>query len=149
MAKEIECKYLVVDDSFKKSSTKKLHIVQGYLSTDPEATIRVRICDSNAFITIKGINKGAVRDEWEYPIPIDDAKEIMKCCKNRLIDKIRYIVPYKGKIWEIDEFHGKHHGLILAEIELDDENETVAIPPFVGKDVTGDAAYYNSVLAGI
>ena len=149
MALEIERKFLVINDTYRLMASKSYNIKQGYLSTRKDATVRVRIKNKNAFITIKGLNKGATRCEWEYSIPYDDAIEMMALSQGVVIDKIRYIVEYEGFIWEIDEFKGAHDGLVVAEIELKDENETFPIPPFIGEEVTGNVAYYNSTLAGV
>lgn len=150
MAKEIERKFLVTDTSYRQMSAVRHAIRQGYLSVRKESTVRVRIKDDAAFITVKGITTGATRDEWEYPIPTKDAEDMLiglSCGK--IIDKTRFIVHHEGHTWEVDEFHGCHDGLVIAEIELESENETFSLPGFVGKEVTGDAAYYNSSLAGI
>lgn len=149
MALEIERKFLVINDIYRLMASKSYNIKQGYLSTRKDATVRVRIKNKNAFITVKGLNKGATRCEWEYSIPYDDAIEMMALSQGVVIDKIRYIVEYEGFIWEIDEFKGAHEGLVVAEIELKDENETFPIPPFIGEEVTGNVAYYNSTLAGV
>lgn len=149
MALEIERKFLVINDIYRLMASKSYNIKQGYLSTRKDATVRVRIKNKNAFITIKGLNKGATRCEWEYSIPYDDAIEMMALSQGVVIDKIRYIVEYEGFIWEIDEFKGAHDGLVVAEIELKDENETFPIPPFIGEEVTGNVAYYNSTLVGV
>lgn len=149
MALEIERKFLVINDTYRLMASKSYNIKQGYLSTRKDATVRVRIKNKNAFITVKGLNKGATRCEWEYSIPYDDAIEMMALSQGVVIDKIRYIVEYEGFIWEIDEFKGAHEGLVVAEIELKDENETFPIPPFIGEEVTGNVAYYNSTLAGV
>ena len=149
MALEIERKFLVINDIYRLMASKSYNIKQGYLSTRKDATVRVRIKNKNAFITVKGLNKGATRCEWEYSIPYDDAIEMMALSQGVVIDKIRYIVEYEGFIWEVDEFKGDHDGLVVAEIELKDENETFPIPPFIGEEVTGNVAYYNSTLAGV
>lgn len=149
MAKEIERKFLVKSHSYRKLASKHHKILQGYISTRIDATIRVRLCDDKAFVTIKGKNNGASRNEWEYSIPYNDAIEILTLVEGHLIEKTRYIVDYGNHKWEIDEFHGAHEGLVIAEIELSDENETFPIPPFIDQEVTGNAKYYNSALAGI
>ena len=144
MGKEIERKFLVLNDQYRKSAIRSVHITQAYISTDPNATVRVRIMDSKAFITIKGITSNATRDEWEYEIPCHDAKEIMdRCAKTPIIDKTRYY--YNG--WEIDEFHGHLEGLTVAEIELDTPESQFDKPSFIGREVTDDKCYYNSVLS--
>jgi len=146
MALEIERKYLVSNDSYKPMATIAIDIWQGYLSTAPEATVRLRIADDKAFITIKGKNVGATRSEWEYEIPLADAIPMKPLCKAKL-EKKRFIVPFKGHRWEVDQFNGHNSGLVLAEIELKCEDEPFAIPPFIGEEVTGDPKYYNSNLS--
>jgi len=147
MAKEIERKFLVKNSSFKALAANVCRIRQGYLSRTPEATVRVRIADGKAFLTVKGKNRGAVRDEWEYSIPVSDADEMLqRCTPGRILDKTRYVVPFGGDTWEIDEFHGDLSGLIVAEIELTAADATFGIPDFIGEEVTGDARYYNSNL---
>lgn len=147
MGKEIERKHLVVDGSFVDMAVASRHIVQGYLSTQADATVRVRIADDTAYITVKTRNHGAVRNEWEYQIPAADAKDILTTAHAPTIEKTRYIVPYEGFTWEVDVFHGRLSGLIIAEIELPAEDTPYSVPPFAGRDVTGDPHYYNSVLA--
>lgn len=151
MSKEIERKFLVRSSEYRDLATQKKEMMQGYLSLDPDATVRVRIVDEEAFITVKSRNKGAVRNEWEYSIPVDEGTEMLKtCCKSRLIEKTRYIVEAgDGLKWEIDEFHGSLDGLVVAEIELPEEDYPVILPEFVGKEVTGDPRYYNSSLASL
>lgn len=151
MAKEIERKFLVNDMSFVDFAERSIDIAQGYLSTDPDATVRVRVSGSNAWITVKSRNHGAVRGEWEYEIPLADAREMLAaCCGNRTLEKTRYIVDAGGGLrWEVDVFHGRHDGLVIAEIELPDPETPFSIPPFIGREVTGDPAYYNSVLSGV
>ena len=148
MAKEIELKFLVTDRTFVNIATSHSRIRQCYLSDSPDATVRIRLKDDNAYITVKGRNHGCVRDEWEYEIPAQDALEMAEHLSHGLaIDKTRYIVPYKGYVWEVDEFHGNHEGLIIAEVEMPSANCTPELPPFIGKEVTGDPQYYNSSLA--
>lgn len=148
MGKEIERKYLVVDDSFKSMAVRAYNIEQAYLSSDPASTVRVRIAADRGFITVKGRNQGAVRDEWEYEIPLDDAREIItSLCAGRHIVKTRYIVPFEGLNWEIDEFHGHLEGLVVAEIELPSASFVLPpLPGFIGAEVTSDPRYYNSCL---
>lgn len=144
MAKEIERKFLVESDAFMSHVTKSYDIIQGYLSDNPEATVRIRLRGNEAFLTVKGLSHGVTRDEWEYPIPVDDARSMLAICPpDEVLSKTRYIC---GR-WEIDRFHGRHKGLILAEIELTSADESVEIPDFIGREVTGDPRYYNSVLA--
>lgn len=148
MAKEIERKFLVSDGSYADLSVSHSRMRQSYLSDRPEATVRVRISGERAMLTVKGPNSGAVRDEWEWPIPVDDAEEMLsRLVLGRSIDKTRYIVPYGGQRWEIDEFHGPLEGLVVAEVELPSADTVIEFPPFVGREVTGDPAYYNSNLS--
>lgn len=147
MGKEIERKFLVKDNSFIGMATDRKDIMQGYLSVNPDATVRVRVAGEKAFITVKGRNSGAVRDEWEYPLPLADAREMLKRCCSGCIFKTRYIVPFDARVWEVDVFAGRLAGLIVAEVELDSADAAVTLPPFAGREVTDDARYYNSVLS--
>lgn len=146
MALEIERKFLVADNSFKAESVESHNICQGYLSRDPTRTVRIRIRDSKGFITVKGVTVGCVREEFEYEIPYEDAERLLALCQPPVLKKVRYIVPFGGFRWEIDEFLSREDGLILAEVELPDAEATVELPPFVGEEVTGNPAYYNSNL---
>lgn len=146
MAFEIEHKYLVTNDNYKNLATSKFHIYQGYLSREPERTVRVRIKTDRAYITIKGKNEGTKRLEFEYEIPKEDALKMLELCQQPILEKVRYNVPYKGKLWEVDEFLGSNKGLILAEIELTSEGESYDKPDFIGENVTGNSKYYNSNL---
>lgn len=146
MALEIEHKYLVKNDSFRGLATAEFRISQGYLSKDPERTVRVRVKGDRGYLTVKGINEGVIRQEYEYEIPLKEAENMLRMCLNPVIEKTRYIVEYGGKVWEVDEFSGIRSGLVTAEIELKSADETYPLPPFVGDDVTGVAAYYNSNL---
>ncbi len=148
MAQEIERKYIVINDNFKSMSTRSCHIIQGYIHTEPRAVVRVRVRDDKAFLTIKGENKGAIRSEWEYEIPVNDARKMLdELCQGSVIEKTRYIVDYDSHIWEVDCFDAPCKGLVVAEIELKTEDEKFTLPPFVGREVTGDPSYYNSNLA--
>ena len=148
MAKEIERIFLVKDNSYVKMATELRDIRQTYLNDRPEATVRLRVKGDRAWITVKGKNTGAVRDEWEYEIPVADAEEMAaRLAGGWSIDKTRYIVPYAGHVWEVDVFHGRHAGLTLAEVELADAAAEVELPPFIATEVTGNPAYYNSTLA--
>lgn len=149
MAIEIEHKYLVISDQYKLMSELKSEISQGYLSRTPSRTVRVRIKDDKGFLTVKGITEHDSRMEFEYQIPKTDAEEMMAFCECVPLQKTRYIVNYCGNRWEVDEFHGKLEGLVLAEIELKHSGEHYELPPFVGKNVTGDPKYYNSALNGV
>lgn len=149
MGKEIERKFLVDNVAYKTHAVKEIAMCQGYLCTDPSRTVRVRIAGDKAFITIKGISSGAIRSEWEYEVPVDDAHAMLEeCCGGKFLSKTRYIIPAEDSdlYWEIDEFHGPFEGLILAEIELPSEDFPVTIPEYIGKEVTGQKAYYNSAL---
>ncbi len=148
MAKETERKFLVKNDSFKQQAVKALRITQGYISSVPERTVRVRIKGEKGFITIKGIGNesGASRFEWEKEIPVKDVKELLKICEPGVIDKTRYIVPVGNHTFEVDEFYGDNKGLVVAEVELKEENEEFEKPDWLGEEVTGDVKYFNSML---
>ena len=144
---EIEHKYLV-SGPYKHLATEVHHIIQGYLSDSPERTVRIRLRDDQAFITIKGKSSasGLSRYEWEKEIPADEARQLLVLCLPGTIDKHRYLVPHAGRTWEVDEFHGHLEGLTLAELEVETEATTLALPEFIGQEVTGDPRYYNSQL---
>jgi adenylate cyclase len=146
---EIERKYLVTSLAFKDEAFNQNEIAQGYLNSNPERTVRIRIKGEKGFITIKGIGNesGASRMEWEKEIPLDEAKALLKLCEKGAIEKTRYEVKSGNHIIEIDEFHGGNEGLIMAEIELKDENESIEKPIWLGTEVTGDKRYYNSYLS--
>ena len=145
--KEIERKFLVKDTSYKKMAVSKSRIVQAYLSTDRHATVRIRVAGNNAWLTIKGCNQGCVRDEWEYPVPVAEALEMCCLARTAPIEKTRWIVPFEGYEWEVDEFDGHLKGLTVAEVEMPDEGCAPPLPDFAGREVTGDARYYNSMLS--
>lgn len=146
MNQEIERKFLVTGD-FMPYVVSKKEITQGYLNTDPHRTVRIRISNESAFITIKGITNGISRYEWEHPIELKDALELIKLCNKGLIRKTRYIVPTSGDLqFEIDVFHDNLDGLIIAEIELPTTDTTFDKPTWLGKEVTGNPKYYNSNL---
>lgn len=146
---EIERKFLVTSDVFKAESFKKTRITQGFLSTDPERVVRVRVKGNQGFLTIKGLSNttGTSRFEWEKEIKLEEAESLLKICKKGVIDKIRYEVKIANHIYEIDEFFGDNQGLVIAEIELESEEETFEKPNWLGKEVTGDVKYYNSQLS--
>lgn len=148
MAQEIEKKFLVKSDDFKAEAFKATRITQGYLSSVPERTVRVRIKGDKGFITIKGIGNasGASRFEWEKEIPVEDVRELLKLCEPGVIDKTRYLVKAGPYTWEVDEFYGDNEGLVVAEIELPQENATFDRPAWAGFEVTGDKRFYNSML---
>ena len=147
MAQEIERKFLV-DGEFKSLATKSMRITQGYLSSVPERTVRVRIKGDKGFITIKGIggDSGASRYEWEKEIAVSEVEELLKICEAGVIDKTRYLVASGGHTFEVDEFYGDNEGLTVAEVELASEDEDFEKPLFLGQEVTGDVKYYNSML---
>ncbi len=146
MALEIEHKYLVKNDSYRQWAVASYQISQGYLCKHPERTVRVRIKGDKGYLTVKGKNHGASRCEYEYEISRADAENMLSICLSPILEKIRYIIPYEGHIWEVDEFAGHRAGLVTAEIELGSEDETYVKPDFIGENVTGDPAYYNSNL---
>ncbi len=147
MAKEIERKFLVKTKDFLLLANKSYRIEQAYLATNP--TVRVRVRDDEAFLTLKTASQdgGLSRDEWEYAIPLEDAREMMRHAKGRCIIKTRYLVEYEGHTWEVDVFEGEYEGLMLAEIELSSLSESFVLPPWVGEEVTGQVAYYNAHMA--
>ena len=146
MAKEIERKFLVKGDSWRGLASGK-RFRQGCLSAIKERTVRVRTVGDKGFITVKGINTGATRSEYEYEIPLSDASEMLdQLCERPLIEKTRYRIWFGDLAWEVDEFEGKDLGLITAEIELKDENQPVSLPDWIGPEVTDDPRYYNSNL---
>ncbi|WP_309498019.1 CYTH domain-containing protein [Sulfurovum sp.] len=146
MGIEIEHKFLIDKDKLPKLQN-GFSIKQGYIQTIDHTTVRVRIRDKDAFLTIKGENKGATRLEFEYPIPINDANEMLKdLCNTSVIDKTRYLLKHEGHIWEIDIFEGENIGLVIAEIELENEDEAFTLPNWVTKEVTNDTKYFNSNL---
>jgi len=148
MANEIERKFLVKSENFKKEANKKTRITQGYLSSVPERTVRVRTKGDKGYITIKGIGNtsGATRYEWEKEIPAEEVEELLKICEPGVIDKTRYLVKVGNHTFEVDEFYGENKGLTVAEIELSSESESFEKPAWLGDEVTGDTKYYNSML---
>ena len=146
---EIERKYLVTSLAFKNEYYTKNEIAQGYLSSNPERTVRVRIKGNKGYLTIKGIGNesGASRFEWEKEIELNEAKQLLKLCEKGVIEKTRYEVKSGNHIIEVDEFHGDNNGLIIAEIELEDENESIEKPHWLGNEVTNDERYYNSYIS--
>ena len=147
MAQEIERKFLVNGD-FKSEAFKSTRITQGYLSSVPERTVRVRVKGDKGFITIKGIGNesGASRFEWEKEIPVDEVRDLLKICEPGVIDKTRYLVKNGDLTFEVDEFYGDNDGLTVAEIELPDEDTQFNRPAWLGEEVTGDVRFYNSML---
>ncbi len=148
MAQEIERKFLVIGE-FKKEAYQSNRIVQGFLSSNPERTVRIRIKGEKGFITIKGISNtsGTSRFEWEKEIALNEAEELLKLCETGIINKTRYLVKSGNHTFEVDEFYGENQGLVVAEIELSTENELFKKPVWLGNEVTGDKKYYNSTLS--
>lgn len=147
MALEIERKFLV-KGGFKHEAHKSYRIKQGFLSSVPERTVRIRIREEQAFLTIKGKGNasGVSRYEWEKEIKLEEAKELLLLCEPGIIDKTRYLVAVGTHVFEVDEFYGENQGLILAEIELSSEEESFEKPEWLGEEVSGDVRYYNSAL---
>lgn len=147
MATEIERKFLVRGRKWRHGAAKRVR--QGYLSRDEERTVRVRISGKRASLTIKGIARGAARPEFEYTIPLRDAQRLLKLCDRPPLEKKRYTVRHAGATWEIDEFLGANSGLVVAEIELDDERQAFEAPAWLSREVTDDPRYLNSNLADV
>lgn len=146
MAVEIERKYLIDLEKIGKLENGN-RIKQGYITTNKNAVVRVRIKNKKAYLTIKSSNTGVSRLEFEYEIPFDEANEMLdKLCEKPLIDKIRYIIKHDKHIWEIDIFYGDNEGLVVAEVEIEDENEVVTLPLWIKEEVTMDNRYFNSNL---
>ena len=148
MAIEIEHKFLLASDAWREQVSHSVIYKQGYLSSQPTSSIRVRISDNQAWLNIKSATIGTQRHEYEYEIPLTDAQEILdNLCLKPVIEKTRHFVMHNNHLWEIDEFDGENAGLIVAEIELDSADETFAKPDWIGADVTQDMRYYNNNLA--
>lgn len=147
MAQEIERKFLIEGD-FKAEAYAQSRIIQGYISSARGRTVRVRIRDGKGFLTIKGASNdsGTSRYEWEKELPLDEAEELMKLCEPGIIDKTRYLVRSGVHTFEVDEFYGENAGLVVAEVELNSEDEAFVKPGFIAQEVTGDVRYYNSQL---
>ena len=147
MGIEIERKFTLKNDSWRNDVQRSQRYVQGYLAGNDRSSIRVRIAGEKANLNIKSATLGIFRNEYEYDIPLADAEEMLeKLCEKPIIDKIRHFVIFDGKTWEIDEFSGENKGLIVAEIELNDENEVITLPEWADEDVSHDARYYNVCL---
>lgn len=146
---ETERKFLVQSDTFKEEADTAEHIIQGFLNTHPERTVRIRITDDFGYLTIKGLSgkSGASRFEWEREIPLKEARHLLLLCEKGFVEKTRYRIRAGDHIIEVDEFHGDNDGLVIAEIELNDEYEPFEKPGWLGKEVTGDIRYYNSQLS--
>ncbi len=145
MATEIERKFLVVGDQWRKESGTR--ISQGYLGSAEGQEVRVRLTGTQAFLTVKGLPRGGVRKEYEYEIPSRDGAEMLKMCLGFPVEKVRHVVFHDGMKWEVDEFIGENAGLVVAEVELDHEGQELNLPPWVGAEVTEDTRFYNANLA--
>jgi adenylate cyclase len=147
MATEIERKFLVVGEQWRELAVGTVYR-QGYIFSDIRRTVRVRVAGEKGFITIKGAAVGLVRPEFEYAIPLEDAMLMLDTlCDRPLIEKTRYVLKQGDLTWEIDEFAGENQGLIVAEVELSDENQSVKLPPWIGTEVSHDPRYFNAALA--
>ena len=146
---EIERKFLVLSEAYKKEAFKATRIIQGFLNTDPERTVRVRVKGNKGVLTVKGLtsDKGTTRFEWETEIAKKDAEELLNLCETGIIDKIRHEVKVGNHVFEIDEFFGDNEGLVIAEIELKAEDEPFEKPNWLGEEVTANMRYYNSQLS--
>ena len=146
---EIERKFLIVSDNYKKEAHKETRIVQGFLNTHKERAVRIRTKGTEAFITVKGISnkKGTTRFEWEKEIPLSEAQSLLELCEKPIIDKIRYNVPVANHVFEVDVFAANNEGLVIAEVELSHEQQPYTRPDWLGKEVTGEVKYYNSQLS--
>jgi len=148
MAEEIERKFLVISDGWKRDATGSKLLRQGYLSSNAKATVRVRTRDDHeAVVTIKGATRGLSRAEYEYEVPIADAREMLVMAEPHVLEKRRHIVPFAGLTWEVDVFEGRHAGLVIAEVELEHEAQHVDLPDWVGTEVTEDDRYFNASLS--
>lgn len=145
MAVEIERKFLVMGEAWRDAPA--VYYSQGYLNREKDRTVRVRIAGDEAFLTVKGVSTGAARAEFEYSIPLWDARDLLALCEQPLIEKYRRKILYEGFIWEVDEFLGENQGLVIAEIELPAEDTPFTKPDWVGEEVTHDSRYFNSALA--
>ncbi|MFZ2286084.1 MAG: CYTH domain-containing protein [Bacteroidales bacterium] len=148
MSLEIERKFLVRGE-FRDEATEATEIVQGYLSSAPGSTVRIRIRGEKGYITVKGKSdeSGIGRYEWEKEIPVDEARELLRICEPYPVEKTRYLVPYRGHIFEVDVFHGANSGLVMAELELGSAEEPFEKPLWLGEEVSGDPRYFNSALS--
>ena len=148
MPLEIERKFLLKSDAWRKLARRSQRMSQGYLASGGRVSLRVRIAGDEARLNMKTGGVGVSRQEYEYPIPLTEARELLALALGSLIDKTRHFVEHGGKTWEVDEFHGANLGLVVAELELEREDEQFPVPPWIGKEVTQLARYYNSRLVG-
>ena len=142
---EIERKFLVKDDSWK-AQARGVDFRQGYLNTARERVVRIRIMEGRAFLTVKGESTGVTRPEFEYEIPWEDANAMLDLCEKPLVEKTRYEIEHAGQLWEVDEFHGANDGLVIAECELETEDQAIERPPWLGEEVSNDPRYFNANL---
>ncbi|WP_297110192.1 CYTH domain-containing protein [uncultured Devosia sp.] len=150
MAEEIERKFLVSDDSWRQEVTSSKRLVQGYLSSNAKATVRIRIADdSKAVLTLKGPTDGISRAEFEYVVPLEDARQMLALARPNVVEKVRHLVPHAGLTWEVDVFEGAHAGLVMAEVELEAEDQAVDLPDWAGREVSHDDRYANASLARV
>jgi len=148
MAREIERKYLLRSDAWRARADRQVHYRQGYLANTRHCCVRVRVGGDAAHVTVKGATVGVSRLEFEYPVPLEDARVMLReLCQGSVVEKTRYIVRHLGQDWEVDVFEGDNAGLAIAEIELEDEAQAVTLPNWVGEEVSHDVRYYNSNLA--
>lgn len=146
MGKEIERKFLLKNENWRKLVSEEIVMKQGYLNTDPERTVRIRLAKNKGVLTIKSKAIGITRKEFEYDVPLGEANELIELCDGPIIEKVRHLVIVNNQTWEIDEFKDRNEGLIVAEIELETETSTVNLPEWIGLEVSGDPRYYNSNL---
>ncbi|HEY1132816.1 MAG TPA: CYTH domain-containing protein [Roseateles sp.] len=147
MGIEIERKFLVAGEGWRQAATRQTRFSQGYLSRDPARTVRVRLAGAHAFLTIKGATTGATRAEFEYEVPLADAHQLLAMCDGPVVEKVRHLCGHAGMTWEVDEFLGANAGLVVAEIELQCEDQPFERPAWLGEEVTGDTRYVNANLA--
>ncbi len=148
MGQEIERKFSVVTDAWRAAATSSSLLCQGYLSSNAKATVRVRVVNgTKAVLTLKGQVEGITRPEFEYAIPLDDARDLLVMAGPNIVEKRRHLVPHHGLVWEVDEFLGRHAGLVVAEVELSSEDQAVVLPDWVGAEVTQDDRYTNASLS--
>jgi len=148
MAKEIERKFLVRSDAWRSEAETKSKLRQGYIASMDDRSVRIRVLDDKkARLTVKIGRSTMTRDEFEYDIPVGDAEELLKEAVGIVIEKTRHRVPHDGFVWEVDVFAGEHHGLVIAEVEMDSEDDNPTLPAWIGREATGDFRYSNQALA--
>ncbi|HAR65105.1 MAG TPA: adenylate cyclase [Lentisphaeria bacterium] len=147
MAVEIERKFLVTGTNWQESISRSTHYHQGYLAADQQITVRIRKAEDIAYLTLKGKRCQISRAEYEYPVPLGDAEELLQLCGRRTVQKVRHLVEHQGHTWEVDVFDGENAPLVIAELELQSEAEPFSLPDWLGKEVSTDPCYSNSYLA--